>query len=622
MERTLPLARAERRRSADHTDNTADTGLDVITPETARTLAGLFRERVRRSPIAVAYRYFNSDRNAWQDVTWTDMAIQVARWQAGLEREMLEPGDRVAVMLRNCCDWVTFDQAAHGLGLVVVPLYADDSPENVAYILRDAGVKLLLIEGHEQWQRLRTHPLNTVRRILSVQALENEGHDSRVTAVVRWAPDAGDNKLREHDGSPETLATIVYTSGTTGSPKGVMLSHRNILWNAYSSLRSIPAYPHDLFLSFLPLSHSFERTVGYYFPMMAGATVAYARSVALLAEDLLSVRPTVLISVPRIYERVCRKVETQLEAKPPLARKLFTLAVDVGWSRFEYRQGRGSWHPTHLLWPLLDRLVASKVMARLGGRVRVAICGGAPLPFAVARTFIGLGLPVLQGYGLTEASPVLSVNRWDDNDPASVGPPLEEVELRLGKHDELLAKSPGVMLGYWNNPQASAATVDEEGWLHTGDQARIEDGRIYITGRLKEIIVLANGEKVPPADMEMAIMGDPLFEQIMVIGDNRPYLAALLVLNRERWQPLANALGLAPDTRASLRDERACAAVLERVNPRLERFPGYARIRRIALLDEPWTAVDGLLTPTLKLRRDRILKHHAAEVSELYQGHE
>ena len=596
---------------------------DTITPDQARTLYGLFRERVRRSPDTCAYRQFNRDTQAWDDMSWAELGHAVARWQAALMGEGLVRGERVAVMLRNCREWVMFDQAALGLGLVVVPLYTDDRPENVAYILQNAGVRVLLIGGEDHWERLAQvrDQLGFLVRIVSVAPVP-DATDGRLQPLQTWLPSAGEHPLQSQDAAPDELATIVYTSGTTGRPKGVMLSHRNILWNAHASQRKIDVYPDDLFLSFLPLSHTFERTIGYYLAMMCGSTVAYNRSIPELAEDLLIVRPTILISVPRIFERIYNKIQSGLAEKSPLARKLFTTTVNIGWQRFENQQGRAPRGAGNLFWPLLDHAVASKVMTKLGGRLRFAVCGGAPLSPTIARFFIGLGLPLVQGYGLTETSPVISANRLEDNQPASVGTPLADVEIRIAGDSELWVRSPGIMLGYWDNAAATAALIDADGWLHTGDQARIdEQGHIHITGRIKEILVLANGEKVPPADMEMAIVMDPWFEQVMVVGDDRPFLSALVVFNVERWAIEAARLGVDPDMADALHDERVCGEVLKRVTERVRDFPGYARIRRVACYLEPWTVDDGQITPTLKLRRSRILEHCRADIERLYAGH-
>lgn len=601
----------------------ADNTPDVILPEQAQTLSGLFRERVRRSPEMIAYRQFDPQSRQWIDMHWAAMGHEVARWQAAMLREGLARGERVAVMLRNCREWVMFEQAALGLGLVVVPLYTDDRPENVAYILQNAGVRLLLIGGEEHWERLAQvrDQLGFLVRIVSIAPIP-DATDMRFRPLAAWLPPPGGHSLQSAEAGPDELATIVYTSGTTGRPKGVMLSHRNILWNAYAAQLKVTVFPDDLFLSFLPLSHTFERTVGYYLPMMCGSTVTYNRSIPELGEDLQIVQPTILVSVPRIFERVYNRIQAGLAEKSPIARKLFSATVNAGWQRFENQQGRAPRGIGNLFWPLLNRLVASKVMAKLGGRLRFAVCGGAPLSPAVAEFFIGLGLPLVQGYGLTETSPVIAANCIEDNQPISVGTPLADVEIHIGEDAELLVRSPGVMLGYWDNPSATSAMIDSDGWLHTGDQVRIdEQGHIIITGRLKEILVLANGEKVPPADMEMAIVMDPWFEQVMVIGDNRPFLCALLVFNLERWAVEAARLGIDPDMEDAINDERVCAEVLERVSERIRGFPGYAQIRRVACYIEPWTVDAGLITPTLKLRRARIQERCRDDIERLYAGH-
>lgn len=599
---------------------------DVITPGEAGTLAGLLRERIRRNPDRIAYRQHDPDRGAWVPRTWAEVGREVSRWQAALQREGLSPGDRVAVMLRNCQEWVIFDQACLGLGLVTVPLYTDDRPDNIAYVLGDAGARLLVLGGRLQWRRLQEvrERLETVQRVVTVQRIEpgEFPEEPRLMALDEWAPPDGGGELMIRDVAPDALATIVYTSGTTGRSKGVMLTHQNILQNAYAAQQCAPMGPEDLFLSFLPLSHTLERTGGCYMPMMVGAQVAFARSVQGLSEDLLNLRPTVLISVPRIYELIYGRITTGLESRSALERLLFRLTVGVGWRRFEHQQGRAGWHPKVLLWPLLKRLVADKVTARLGGRLRYAVCGGAPLPPPIARFFIGLGLPVYHGFGMTEASPVVSVNRPDDNLPASVGRPLPGVEVRIGPQEELLVRGPSVMQGYWNNPQATADTLDAEGWLHSGDKARFdEQGHLFIIGRIKDILVLGNGEKVPPADMEMAITLDPLFEQAMVVGEGRAFLSALVVLNPEEWHRLAEELALDPEDPEALRGRKTEKALLARVAGQLKAFHAYAQIRRLTPVLDPWEVDNGLLTPTMKLRRPLILERYAPQIEAMYEAH-
>jgi long-chain acyl-CoA synthetase len=595
----------------------------VIPIDAAGTLDGLFHERVKRTPDLVAYRDFNRQHGNWRDYTWAQMDHQVARWQAALEKDGLRAGDRVAVMLRNSPEWVMFDQAALGLGLVVVPLYPQDRPDNSAYIVNDAGCKVLLFEDMEQWQSLSgvRDQLGGLVRILAVKALPGGGDEPRLKWVGDWLPDEG-GATRHVPRDPHLLATIVYTSGTTGRPKGVMLSHHNILTNAHACLQVMTVDHDDLFLSFLPLSHTFERTCGYYLTMMAGSTVAYARSIPQLGEDLQTIRPTMLISVPRIYERIWDAIRTKLDEGPRFRKMLFLLAVEIGYARFEHAQGRAPWRPSFLLWPVLDALVAGKVLARLGGRMRAALSGGAALSPAISRVFIGLGLPVLQGYGLTETSPVACANRPDDNLPASIGHPIPGVEVRVGDKGALLIKGPNIMLGYWNNEEATRQMIQADGWLNSGDTARIDaQGRVFITGRLKEVIVLSNGEKIPPLDMEAAIARDPLFDQVMLLGEGKPYLSLMAVLAGDNWKRLAAEHGLDAGTDYNVQSKQAEAIVLKRIAVQLKDFPGYAQVRRATLMLEPWTIDNGLLTPTMKLKRAKVMEKFNAEIDRMYAGH-
>ena len=588
----------------------------------AGTLDGLFRARISLCPNAIAYRYYDKGAHAWLESSWQEMAHEVARWQAGLATLNLEPGDRVALSLKNSREWVMFEQAALGLGLVVVPLYTDDRPDNIAFIIEDAGIKLLLLQDVRRWKQLAP-ALTGQSALQSVVVLNGDcagllDEDERLVCARNLLP-AGEHGLQALPDDPHALATIVYTSGTTGRPKGVMLSHYNILSIAYSATTMTHFYAEDTFLSFLPLSHTLERTGGYYLPMMVGATVAFARSITQLADDLRTIRPTILISVPRVYERIYTRLSTQLAKSPAYKRWLFHAAVAVGWHQFEYQQRRRAWHPKLLFLPLFKQLVADNISQRLGGRLRIAISGGAALPLEIAHTFLGLGIPVLQGYGLTETSPGISVNLPEDNDPASVGVPLHGVQVRIGADHEVQVKSPGIMLGYWNNHTATAEMIGSDGWLNTGDQGYIKDNHIYITGRLKDILVLSNGEKVPPADMEIAIALDPLFEQVMVIGEGRSWLAALIVLNEEQWPEFANQCGVAPNEERSLEDKRVTGAVLRRITELLHDFPRYAKIRRVHLSLEPWSIDNGLLTPTMKVKRNKVLEYRKNEVEQLYR---
>ncbi|MES9974573.1 long-chain fatty acid--CoA ligase [Candidatus Thiodiazotropha sp. LNASS1] len=589
--------------------------IDYIQLKDADTIGAVFQERVKRSPDATAYIQYDEEREVWQETSWSEMAQLVARWQAAFRNENLRPGDRVAIMLRNCREWAIFDLAAQCLGLITVPLYTNDRPENIGYILQDAGIRLLLLENNEQWQELQQirNQLAGLNRIVSLHKVDPMGLQPHLVSLEEWLPDQTNDRLQVIDVASKDLATIVYTSGTTGRSKGVMLSHHNILWDIESGVKVIDIYTTDTFLSFLPLSHTLERTVGYYLALVSGAATAYARSIPQLAEDLETIKPTILISVPRIFERVYAKIQDKLESDSAIARGIFSLAVETGWTHFEFQQGRSSWSPKLWLWPLLEKIVARKIQDKLGGRLRIAVSGGAPLSPDIAKVFIGLGVPILQGYGLTETSPIISANTHENNFPASVGRPFPRIEVKINEYEELLCRAPNVMMGYWNNRNATSEVIDADGWFHTGDKAKIEDGYIFITGRLKEIIVMANGEKVPPADMEMCIAMDSLFDQVLVLGEGKPYLSAIVVLNPEH----AQILGLSPGNIS----EQQMQELLARINNHLDNFPGYAKIIRVTVLGEPWSVENGLITPTLKLKRKNILERYAKEYDEMYIGH-
>jgi len=552
--------------------------------ENAKTLTELFQSRVNNSPRKIAYRQF--DGSTWVDYSWQDTAEKVSRWQAALSNEQLEPGDRVGICLQNRYEWILFDQAVLACGLVLVPLFYNDRPDNMAWCLQDAGAKLLFLGDGSAWPHMSQH-VNSIKRVICLNNTPQA--DDKVMSLHEWLSGASRNDTKL-EVTPDSLATIVYTSGTTGKPKGVMLTHDNIVSDLTGLLLACPEIDgDDLFLSFLPLSHMLERTVGYYVAMGVGAQTTFARSVLDLAEDMVSQKPTIMVCVPRIFERVYTKVQEGL-GKSRLKRFLFENAYRLGWLRF---RGRITFLQS-FFWPLLDRLVGKKVRGRFGGRLRFVLLGGAPMPTHLFEVFMGLGIHFLHGYGLTETSPVICFNQVHDNEPFSVGIALKDVEVRLGEHDELQVRGPMVMKGYWNNEAATTECMGD-GWFHTGDIARLEGNKIFITGRVKDIIVLLSGEKISPTDAEQAILHDPVFEQVMVIGEGRTKLALLAVTNVDD-----------PDE------------ICERANQQLHDFPGYAKICFAFRVKEPWTVENGLLTPTLKVKRKEVEKRYAAEIEAMY----
>ncbi len=617
----------------------------------AATIADVFSLRCRTSPNAPAYRDFDSTRKEWVGCTWREIGDKVSRMREGLRRDGFQPGERIAIMLKNSSNWVLADQGAFAHGMVPVPLFVDDRPDNVAFIINDADVKAIVIDGEEHWKRLKTvlDQLTPLELILCMKPV-NDPDEPRLKSLRDWLPD-GAGTVERAPSTGMDLATIVYTSGTTGKSKGVMLSHRNILSNVQSGLCVYDIYPEDVFLSFLPLSHMFERTCDYYLNMVSGASMAFSRSIPQLAEDFRTIQPTIIFSVPRIYERFLAAINEQLKKSSTTKQKMFDFAVKTGWAKFEYEHGRGAWRPAFLLWPILQKLVAEKLLTRLGGKLKFAISGGAALSPAVAKVFVGLGLPICQGYGLSEASPLLTVNLLDKNDPTTIGTVVPGVELRVDENGGLFARGPNIMMGYWHNPEATRAVLSEDGWLATGDQVKIDEhGFVRITGRLKEIIVMGNGEKIPPVDMELAIQLDPLFEQILIFGEAKPYLSAVTVLNDDEWARVAAAnqlsLNLGPNLNSDSADyandtannndkskdkdkdkdkdknrDRAEKFLVQRIAKQIKDFPGYAQVRKVTIAPEKWTIDNGLMTPTLKLKRAVIFQKYASAIEDMYKGH-
>lgn len=543
-----------------------------------------YLERSLAEPRRALWRHWTGGR--WEDVTAPEVAARAAQWQAAFRREGFRPGDRVALAVRNGVQWIAIDQAALGMGLVVVPLYVDDNPDNVAWCAAHAESRLLVVDGSRMADAIRK--LGAQYALPPVVVLRADA-DEAGTTVEKFLPGA-DRGFEVQPVAPESLATICFTSGTSGRPKGVMLSHRNIRSNVEMCIATGMARSDDRFLSILPLSHMFERTGGYYLPLAVGAQVAYARGIAQIAEDLASQAPTAMFAVPRVFEKFAVRIEQAL-ADAPRKKRLFDACVNRGWI---VEQGRPRLRD-RLILRALRRFVAKPILARMGGRLRLVVVGGAALDPALARTFIGLGLPMLQGYGMTEASPVISVNRLSDNVPDTVGRALDGVEVKLADNGELLARGENVMLGYWRNEEATRAAVEPDGWLHTGDLAEFRGGRIAIRGRAKDILVMSNGEKLPPQDCEFAILHDPVFEQAMLVGEGRPY-PILLAVSQEA-------------------DEKA---LLKRANEQLKAFPRWMRVRRVVATPEPWSVDNGLLTPTLKLKRPMLLARFKDRIEDAY----
>lgn len=458
-----------------------------------RTIPQAFWARVNETPDAPAYLQYLD--GAWRLLAWREIGQRVARRAEVFALSELQEGDRVGIFLPNCVDWIVSDIAALSQGLVTVPVYIRDSSTNICHVMRDSGAKSIVTDTAQRWKSLGTerHNLPDLKFVLSL----NGDQDTEDAIVPCSEPsDITTEQLPNVSKDPSSLATLIYTSGTTGPPKGVMLSHRSMLWNA-SAVNEVNALnADDLLLSVLPLAHAFEHTLGYLNPMLANTPVAYGRSIEYFAEDMQTLRPTVMLAVPRLFDRVRARIEEKT-SRSTISRKLLNWTVDVGWERSVEQGGKTASQSAirRLFWHFVGHRLASRVRDAFGGRMRMLICGGAPLSADTSRFMAAMELPLLQGYGLTEAGPAVTGCKIEERRIDSVGSALLGCELKIGQHRELLVRSPGVMLGYWNNSAATREVLDEDGWLHTGDVAEIVDGRVYISGRLKDILVLSTGPK-------------------------------------------------------------------------------------------------------------------------------
>ena len=614
------------------TQDTSATRLEDL--KKCQTLCEFVPLRARQIPQTVALRQYDRKAKAWEDVTYASLDKQITAWRRALEALHLERGARVAILLNNSVDAVLADQAVLANGLIPVPLHAIDTPGSSAFILIDSQSSTLITNKADRWGLIeKTNvPMPDLKHVILTEETGISEKDERRQILSKdiWLASGKDIQELPEGPKPEDLAAIVYTSGTTGRPKGVMLTHHNVVENVIATLIHIAPAPKPgyVFLSFLPLSHTFERTAGYYLALGMGCTITYNRSIMLLAEDLRTVKPDVLISVPRIYEKIYARINEQLGKKPAIARWLFNCAVSVGWRKFcaenKLPIPKSPWQfADSFTGPILKKLVADKVLEQFGGNLKVAIAGGAALNGKVARVFGGLGLAPIQGYGMTEASPIIAGNSLTINQPDTVGKLFSNLQMRLAPEThEIQIRGSSIMKGYWKRPEDTARVLDSEGWLSTGDVGEInETGLLRIKGRIKEIIVTSTGEKVPPVDLELALETDPLFSQAYVVGENKPFISAVTVLNPEEWKKLAAELKVSA-SETSLKLTSVRTAILKRVKAAAADFPHYALPRKVLLTLKPWTIENGLLTPTLKLKRTPLAKFFKKEIDEIYEKHD
>lgn len=589
------------------------------------SLVGMFLWRAGQSSLKPALWFKRSGR--YQFISWKEFRERVERVALALHQWGVRRGDRIGILSENRPEWAFADLGILSLGAASVPIYPTNSVKECHYILEHAEVSVLFVSTLEQLEKVR--PLLEQGRLRMVIGFDLEQSLSSTLLSFVDCLEVG-RRLHLNNGnlygqlvSPVTrgdLATLIYTSGTTGPPKGAMLTHGNFLSNCEAACQVLHLNDGERSLSFLPLSHIFERMAGYYFMIQQGASIAYAESMQSVPEDLLLVRPTVAAGVPRLFEKMHARILEAVQASGTMRRRIFYWALKVGREAGELRQAD---RPTPfflgLQFALARLLVFNKLKKRLGGRIRFFISGGAPLAKELAEFFYAADVLILEGYGLTETSPVIAVNRPRHFRFGTVGPLLPGVEVRIAQDGEILTRGPHVMKGYFKNEEATREAI-QDGWFYTGDLGEIDpEGFLKITGRKKDLIKTAGGKNVSPQNIENEILEDPLFSQVIVLGDRKPHLVALIVPNRSELEHWAQGEGLERlSWEELLANGSVSRMVEERLRAKMKDFANYEQIKYFHLLPKELSQESGELTPTLKVKRRIVMERYAPILEALY----
>jgi len=594
-----------------------------------QTLLEVFFEQTTGPIKDRAYlRYKKSHGEAYRDMTFVELRREVERVFAGFIKLGINRGDRIAMVSESRPEWMITEYAALALGAVVVPMFPTLTAQQVEFIVRDSGARILIASNDLQLGKA-IKAAQAVPTLEAVVAMNDE-LKTTVPPSVRFLHfrNLGTGERSEltrfeeeaRKAKNEDLVLFIYTSGTTGDPKGVMLSHRNILANVEGVLSVIPELTeNDVALSFLPLCHAFEHIAMHFF-MDRGMTVAFAESVDTVADNLLEIRPTIMTGVPRFYERVHTRIMRMREKLSPTQRALFDWALRVGGQVGRKMEGEAVPITAKLLHPIADLLVLKKIRARTGGRIRFFVSGAAALPAEVGRAFAAFGLTIIEGYGLTEASPVLSVNPWTNVKWGTVGKPITNVEMKLADDGEILARGPNIMNGYYNQPQATSEMIDDEGWLHTGDVGIFDEaGYLKITDRKKHIFVSTGGKNISPAPVEGLLAQSRYIDQVMLIGDKRQFCTALIVPDFAALKE--DRIGAGPDqsSEALAMNEDVRSAIAKELDRLQSGLASFERARKFHLLPEQFTVENGMMTPTLKIKRKVVEQRYAELIESLYQ---
>ena len=573
------------------------------------TLPEQFFATARRGPQKCVLRY--KQGGTYRDLTFAQVEAAVRQVGSALIKLGLRPGDRFAILCENRPEWVMADLGSMLAGAVTVPIHTTFSARLAAEVLKNSGSRFLLVSGSEQLRKILSviAELSDLEKIVFLEA--EPSSDLDLNRFLRWSDflALADEATRFPATSPHDLCTLLYTSGTTGRSKGVMLTHHNFLSNAHAALQAIPFNDQDILLSILPLSHVLERCGGYYAPLViAGARIAYAKSLKEIPENLREIQPTALILVPRLFEQIYDRIQQEFSRRGGIARRIFR------WSL-----GRTPGTPAYYL---ADKLIFRKIRARFGGRLRFAISGGAALNPRNAIFFRQVGIIIAEGYGLTETSPVISVNRPHRIKIGTVGPPLEGIQVKIAADGEVLVKGEGNTRGYWQDDKSTQELIDLEGWLHTGDLGAMdEEGFLKIIGRKKEMLVTASGKNVYPEALESKLNASPYIAQSMIVGDGEKYLAVLIVPDKANLAAFAQQSGISENRFDALQDHpRIKTLYRQEIDLALTDVAQHEKIAKFRLIPQEFSLEREEMTPSLKIRRHIIIQHYNGEIQGLFRS--
>jgi len=592
------------------------------------SIPAIFLERASKYGQRAALRHKSQGKYA--DVTWQEAKEFVERAAYGLLSLGIEKGDRVAILSENRIEWAYADLAILSCGAINVPIYATDTKKEVEYILSNSDSKAAFLSSGLQLEKVLSakNNLPSLRKVITFEGPPaNEG-----TLVMKFSEllSSGENLktaapglfMERINGIQECgLASIIYTSGTTGQPKGVMLTHGNFISNCRACSQVVSINDSDTYLSFLPLSHVFERTAGYYAPIYCGATIAYAQTIDTVPEDIKEVKPTIVCAVPRFYEKVYAKIFDSAIRSNFIKKNIFFWSIEAGKRYAQKKIAKNTIGLSlRLLYLFATILVFNKLKKALGGKLRFFISGGAPLAKEIAEFFYAAGILILEGYGLTETSPVISVNRLDDFKFGTVGQPIPGVEVKIADDGEILTRGPHVMKGYYKNEDETCRTI-KDGWLYTGDIGILdEENFLTITDRKKELIVTAGGKNVAPQNIENLLKADRYIAQAMVYGDKKKYIVAIIVPNFDNLKRYADYKKIPfKDITELVKDQRINDFVFRRISRRMADLASYEQIKKFVLLDRQFTQQAGELTPTLKLKRKYISEEYKDAIESMYE---